>query len=344
MRKVKIGKFEIGAGRPSFVIAEIGGNFTRVQEAVRLIDAAADCGVDAVKLQTLRASTVTSKKAMFDMENTGKVPQYELFLQYELDEKSHRQIFDHAASRGLMIFSTPSYFDDADLLDRLGVPAYKVGSDDANNIPFLEYLARKGKPVILSTGMCTLEEVKESVDAIQATGNRELIVLHAITSYPTHPEHVNLRAMTTMARAFDVPVGYSDHTVGNEVCLAAVALGAAVIEKHFTLDKKGPGPDHRLSADPADMKALVREIRVIEASMGDGVKKPAGSEATTRINNRKSVVAVSAIPKGAIVTRDAVAVKRPGLGILPKEIGKVVGRKAKVDIAAEDVITWDMLL
>ncbi len=343
MRTVKVGKFEIGAGRPSFVIAEIGGNFTRFDEAAKLIDAAAACGVDAVKLQTLRASTVTSKKAMFDMENTGKVSQYDLFLQYELDEKTHKQIFDYAEERGLMIFSTPSYFDDADLLDRLGVPAYKVGSDDANNIPFLEYLARKGKPVILSTGMCTMAEVKESVDAILATGNRDLVVLHAITSYPTHPEHVNLRAMTTMAREFDVPVGYSDHTVGNEVCLAAVAMGATVIEKHFTLDKRGDGPDHRLSADPADMKALVREIRVIEAAMGDGVKKPAGSESTTRTNNRKSVVAVAAIPKGGVVSRDAVAVKRPGLGILPKDIGKVVGKKARIDIAPEDVITWDML-
>jgi N-acetylneuraminate synthase len=338
-----IGGAGIGRDKPVYVIAEIGGNFTKLEEALRLVDAAADCGVDAVKLQTLKAGTVASRKAMFDMENTGKVPQYDLFLQYEVDEESHRRIFERAAARKIAVFSTPSYYDDADLLERLGVPAFKIGSDDAVNLPFLDYVARKGRPLILSTGMCTLDEVRESVQAILATGNRQLALLHVVTSYPTHPEHVNLHAMVTMAREFDLPVGYSDHCVGNEVCLAAVALGATIIEKHFTLDKKGDGPDHRLSADPPDLKALVEGVRRIRAALGDGVKKPAASEAITRVNNRKSVVAVRDIPKGVPITADQVAVKRPGMGIPPKDLRKVVGRKARVPIAAEDVLTWDLL-
>lgn len=343
MKTVPIGRFTIGPGHPVFVIVEIGGNFTAFEEAVGLIDAARSCGADAVKLQTFKADTLVSRKAMFDMENTGRVPQYEVFLRYQVDEALHRDLFAYAASRGVLLFSTPSYFDDMDLLQSLGVPAYKIGSDDATNLPFLAYVARTGKPVILSTGMCTLEEVREAVSTIRGAGNDDLVLLHCVTSYPTHPEHVNLRAMQTLAREFGLPAGYSDHTVGIEACLAAVALGAQVIEKHFTLDKAGPGPDCVLSADPTDLAALVKGIRVIEAALGDGIKRPAAAEETTRRNNRKSVVAVKNIPRGTAVMREMLDVKRPGMGIPPKDIGRVVGRTARVDIAADDVVTWEML-
>src|SRR6266702_6961331 len=185
-----------------YVIAEIGGNFTTFEEARRLIDEAAGTGADAVKLQTYRAETLSSKKAMFDMENTGVTSQFELFRKYEVDEDLHRKVFAYAGEQGLDWFSTPSHSSDADMLERLGVGVFKVGSDDAYNIPFLKDLARRGKPVMMSTGMCTLDEVKESVAAMLETGNPRIMLLHAITSYPTHPDSVNLRAMQTLARAF----------------------------------------------------------------------------------------------------------------------------------------------
>ena len=185
-----------------YVIAEIGGNFTTYEQAVRLIDAAAATGVDAVKLQTYRAETLSSRKAMFDMENTGVVSQFELFEQYSVSEELHRQVFDYARQKGLDVFSSPSHRTDVDLLERLGCDAYKIGSDDAYNLPLLKYIASKGKPVIYATGMCTMEEVKESVNAMLAEGNSDISILHAITSYPTHAEDVNLDAMLSIKREF----------------------------------------------------------------------------------------------------------------------------------------------
>jgi N-acetylneuraminate synthase len=328
-----------------YVIAEIGGNFTTLEEAKRLIGGAAQAGADAVKLQTYRAETLASRKAVFDMENTGVVPQFELFRKYEISEDMHREIFAYAGSTGLDWFSTPSHESDVDMLERLGVGAYKIGSDDACNLPFLRYVARIGKPVLLSTGMCTLEEVRESVQAIVGTGNRRLTLLHAITSYPTHPESVNLRAMQTLAREFpDLDVGYSDHTLGPIACICAAALGARVLEKHFTWDTRAEGPDHMLSADPREMKFIVDAVRQFERMRGDGVKQPAASEAVTRRNNRKSVVLQRAIRAGEPLTREHLAVKRPGYGIAPKHLEELAGRRVRRDLLAEDVLTWEDLV
>jgi N-acetylneuraminate synthase len=328
---------------PAYVVAEIGGNFTTFEEARALIDAAAGCGVDAVKLQTYRAETVASKAAVFDMENTGVTSQFELFKKYEIDEDLHRRIFAYVDGKGLDWFSTPSHETDVELLERLGVGAYKIGSDDATNLPFLEYVAARGKPVILATGMCTLEEVREAVAAITGTGNSRLVVLHAVTSYPTHPEDVNLRAMQTLQREIPVPVGYSDHTLGITACLAAAAMGATVLEKHFTLDKAAPGPDHRLSADPAEMRALVEQVRTLEVMLGTGIKMPAAGETVTRRNNRKSLVAARALEAGALITPADVAIKRPGLGIAPAHRALVVGRRVARDLREDQVIQWSDL-
>ena len=327
-----------------YIIAEIGGNFTTFDQAKRLIDAAHACGVDAVKLQTYRADTISSTKAIFDMENTGVVSQHELFRKYEVDEALHIDIFKYAESKGLDWFSTPSHSTDVELLEKCGVCAHKVGSDDAVNLPYLRYVARTGKPILLSTGMCTLEEVKESVDAILSEGNERLILLHCITSYPTHPENVNLAAMQTLMHAFpQLDIGYSDHTLSPIACLCAVAMGARVIEKHFTYDKKADGPDHMLSADPAEMKWLVEAVRNFEIMRGSGIKRPADSEKTTRRNNRKSVVLNRSVKAGERLTEQDIAVKRPGYGIGPKYFEQVIGRSAATDMEKDAVLTWNDL-
>ncbi|MBU4230859.1 MAG: N-acetylneuraminate synthase family protein [Proteobacteria bacterium] len=327
-----------------YIIAEIGGNFTTFEQAVRLIDAAVECGIDAVKLQTYRAETVASKRAIFDMENTGVVSQYDLFKKYEVDEALHYEVFRYAESKSLDWFSTPSHATDVDLLEKCGVGAHKIGSDDAVNLPFLRYVARTGKPVLLSTGMCTLEEVRESVDAILAEGNEQLVLLHAITNYPTHPENVNLAAMQTLMQNFpQLDIGYSDHTLSPIACLSAVAMGARVIEKHFTYDKKADGPDHMLSADPAEMKWLVDAVRSFEIMHGSGIKRPAESEKITRRNNRKSIVLSRNVNAGERLTEDDIAVKRPGYGIAPKYFEQVIGRRMAKDMQKDTVLTWNDL-
>lgn len=329
-----------GTGKKIYIVAEIGGNFTTFAEATVLIDAASACGVDAIKLQTYRAETISSRKAIFDMENTGITSQFDLFKKYEIDEKLHLQVFNYIQSKGLDWFSTPSHETDVDMLEKLGVGAFKVGSDDAINIPFLKYIARKGKPMILATGMCTMDEVKESVSAILGEGNNRLVLLHAITSYPTHPEQVNLLAMKKMMDEFDLPVGYSDHTIGSLACIAAAAMGAVLLEKHFTTDKNADGPDHMLSADPAEMKDIVEQVRTLEKMLGSGIKMPAASERTTRLNNRKSVVASKPLSAGHLLTPQDIAIKRPGLGIAPKFFVQIVGCVLNRPLDEDEVIFW----
>ena len=329
----------------SYIIAEIGGNFTTIEQARRLIDEAAACGVDAVKLQTYRAETVASKRAVFDMENTGVASQYDLFKKYEINADLHREVFRYAEANHLDWFSTPSHELDVDFLEACGVGAHKIGSDDAVNLPFLRYVAKTGKPLILSTGMCSLDEVKESVAAIREAGCQQLLLLHAITSYPTHPQNVNLAAMQTLMAAFPgVDVGYSDHTLTPVASLCAVAMGARVIERHFTWDKNADGPDHRLSADPAEMKWLVEAIRTFEVMHGSGVKEPAASEVITRRNNRKSVVLLRNMSAGDAITSGDIAVKRPGYGIAPKYFPDLFGRRLSRDMELDSVLTWEDLL
>lgn len=325
-----------------YIIAEIGGNFTTFAEAKRLIDEAQCSGVDAVKIQTYRADTLSSKKAMFDMENTGIVSQYELFNKYEIDDKLHHEVFQYIGSRGLDWFSTPAHETDVEFLEDLGAKIYKIGSDDAVNIPLLKYIAHKKKAILLSTGMCTLQEVRDSVSAILEEGNDQITLLHCVTSYPTHPEHVNLLAMQTLMLEFpEFPVGYSDHTLGTTACICAAAMGARVIEKHFTYDKNADGPDHILSADPIEMKEIVDKVREFEIMRGNGIKRPADSEKTTRTNNRKSIVMDRPVRQGECITIDDIAVKRPGFGIQPKYFDQVIGKRANRDLNKEDILMWE---
>lgn len=342
MRTVTIGNAVIGDGHPTHIIAEIGGNFRTFDEAKRMIDLAVDAGVDAVKLQTYRAETIASRKAVYDMPNTGAgASQFDLFRAYEVDIGLHREIWAYCRDRGVFVFSTPSHISDVDLLEEVGCGAYKIGSDDAWNLPFLREVAAVGKPVVLSTGMCTMDEVRESVSAILGTGNADLVLLHCVTNYPCDLADVNLRCIDAMKREFGLPVGYSDHSLGPVACLTAAALGANVLERHFTYDKHAEGPDHMLSVDHGELKTLVAQVRDIAVALGDGVKRPAAGEAKTRHNNRKSLVATVDIAEGAVIAPDMVAIKRPGHGIPPKYRDEIIGRTARRPIEAEAVIAWD---
>lgn len=330
--------------RRIYVIAEIGGNFTRFKEAKMMIDAAAECGCDGIKLQTYRADTLVSKNALFDFEATGKTNQFELFKSLEINEKLHEDIFDYSREKGLEAFSTPSHITDVVMLEKINCPIYKIGSDDATNIPFLQEIARFGKPIILATGMCTMEEVEQSVSAIMEKGCNNIAILHAISQYPTHKEDVNLNAMIGIKNRFpNLPVGYSDHTIGLTACVCAAAMGADIIEKHFTYDKNANGPDHIHSSDPKEMKQLVSMIRDIEIMRGDGIKKPVPGEVANRVNNRKSIVLNRDVKQGERLTEDCFGIKRPGSGILPKDVKYAIGRKFVRDLKSDDVVTWEDL-
>ena len=325
-----------------YVIAEIGGNFRTFDEAKGLVEAAASSGVDAVKLQTYRAETIVSKKAVFDMESTGKISQFEYFKKFEISEELHREIIELIQSKGLDWFSTPSHETDVDMLVRLGCPAMKVGADDANNLPFLKYIALTGLPVFLSTGLCTLEEVKEAVGVIEGEGNDRIVVFHTVSGYPTYPEEVNLNVLNTFRTEFPEHfIGFSDHTLSSTASIAAATMGADVIERHFTLDNNADGPDHRISATPDDMKFIVDTIREVEKMRGSSVKMPFGSEVENRINNRKSVVALKDIEKGEEFTSENIGIRRPGTGIEPRHFEEILGKKAASAIPRDEPLKWE---
>jgi N-acetylneuraminate synthase len=324
-----------------YIIAEIGGNFTTYDEAVKLVDGAEYAGVDCVKLQTFRAETIVSKKAVFDMESTGKIFQYDYFKKFEISKDLHKQIFDYIASKGMDWFSTPSHQTDVDMLISLGVKAIKIGADDANNLPLLKYVAKTKLPVFLSTGMCTLEEIKEAVKTILMEQNSKIVILHTVSGYPTYPEQVNLNILNTFKKEFSgFYIGFSDHTLTPLASIAAAVLGANVIERHFTLDKNAKGPDHMISSTPEEMKYIVDSIREIEKIRGCAIKMPYGSEVLNRINNRKSIVAIKNIKKGAMITKESVDIKRPGTGIAPKYFDQIIDRIAAKDIEFDEVIQW----
>lgn len=345
-KKVSLPNAEVGPGNPVYIIAEIGGNFSTFAEGKALIDAAEAAGADAVKIQTYKAHTVSSRKAMFSaegMEFTGDASQFDMFVQYQIDDGVQEEVYAYAKEHEVVLFSTPGHQSDVDVLETLGNCIYKIGSDDAVNLPLLRYVARLQKPILLSTGMCTLHEVGLAVDTVLGEGNDQLMLLHCVTNYPAAPESVNLQAMVSMQQSLGLPTGYSDHVLGNDVCLAAVALGACILEKHFTLDKSADGPDHALSATPDEWRRLVDSTRSVERALGDGVKRPAAAEQTTRVNNRKSMVSVRDIAAGESIAIDAVDIKRPGYGISPRHWEAVIGKAALRDIPADEVITWEMI-
>jgi N,N'-diacetyllegionaminate synthase len=348
MDTINIDSRRIGRGEPVFIIAEAGVNHNGdLQTAEEMVDAAAEAGADAVKFQTFRADEVVSAaapKARYQIENTGEGgSQLEMIKRLELSPDAHRKLIERSHARGIMFLSTPFDFQSADLLERLSVPAYKVPSGEITNWPFLEHIASKRKPVILSTGMSDLNEVEQAVKVLRAAGCSELMILHATSSYPATAASANLRAMQTLSDSFHAPVGLSDHTMGIEVALAATALGACILEKHFTLARSLPGPDHKASLEPAELRSLVRGIRAVESALGDGRKQPTPSEEDVRRVARRSIVARRTIPSGALIARDLLAYKRPGTGIPPSRLGDVIGRRTTRTIPADALIRFEDL-
>jgi len=332
----------------TYIIAEAGVNHNgSVLIARRLIDAAKECGADAVKFQTFKAENIVSReadKAEYQKKNTAAdESQYQMIKKYELTPDDHIDLINFCRVKDIDFLSSPFDEESADLLEHLGVRQFKIPSGEITNHPFLRYLAQKGRPMILSTGMSTMGEIEEALNIISSTGNCQISLLHCVTEYPAPFEEINLRALNTMKLAFGVPVGYSDHTPGIEIPLAAVALGAVIIEKHITLNKTMEGPDHKASLEPHEFKEMVAGIRNVERALGNGIKKPAPCELKNMLIVRKSLVAIKNIKKDEIITKEAIAVKRPGLGILPKEMNNIIGLKAKIDIEADDIITWDKL-
>lgn len=340
----------------TFIIAEAGVNHNGdAGMAMRLVETAAACGADAVKFQTFSADKLTrrgAEKAEYQKKSTGDGDQYDMLKALEMSEDLHRQLVARSHELGIEFMSTA--FDEGalDLLVELGIRRIKVPSGEITNTPFLRYMARKNLPMIVSTGMANLDEVQQAVAVIaeersdMGLGGRLndiVTILHCTSNYPAAASDVNLNAMLTMGRETGLPVGYSDHTLGVAVSTAAVALGARVIEKHFTLDKALPGPDHGASLDPDELGVMVRAIRDIEVALGDGVKAPTASELPVRQLVRRSVTAVRDIAAGKTLAAADLVLLRPGNGIAPSEMAAVPGRVAARDIRAGETITWSDL-
>jgi N,N'-diacetyllegionaminate synthase len=345
---IEIGGRRVGSGCPCFIVAEAGVNHNgNLEVAIQLVDEAAKAGVDAVKFQTFKADrlvTKTAVKAEYQLEVTGDdESQYEMLRRLELSADAHRQLMRRCKKRGILFMSTPFDKESADFLAELGVSVFKIASGEITNFPLLNHVANKGKPMIISTGMADLDEVKAAVNTVKESGNRQCVLLHCVSNYPADPEDINLRAMQTMKEIFGVPVGYSDHTLGIEVALAAVALGACVIEKHFTLDKNLTGPDHQASIEPNELASLVKGIRIVEDSLGHGRKEPAASEANTAEVARKSLVAAQDIPADTVLTKELITIKRPGTGLPPSLHSYLIGRTARRFIPAGTPFTLEMI-
>ncbi len=324
-----IGDRVIGADHATFVIAEAGVNHNgRLDLALQLVDAAADAGADAVKFQTWVTDLTVTRSAPLApyQRRAAAAGQAEMLRALELRRRDLAEIKRRADARGIVFLSTPDEIDSAHLLVELGVPAIKIGSGDVDNIPFLREIATLGLPVILSTGMADLDEVREAVGALEARGCRDIALLHCVSAYPAPPSDANLAAMTTLREAFARPVGFSDHTRGLVVPLAAVAMGACIIEKHLTLDRGLPGPDHAASAEPGELADLVRAIRTVEAARGSGEKRVAPSEQQNRAAVRKVLVAARALPAGHTLSPQDLLAKRAGAGLPPRELDRVIGR------------------
>jgi N,N'-diacetyllegionaminate synthase len=332
----------------TFIIAEAGVNHNgSLDLAIQLIDAAKTSGADAVKFQTFRAdllATRTAHKAAYQDRTIAKEEsQFEMLRRLELDAEAHERLIEHCTEAGIQFLSSPFDLQSADLLAAMNLRIYKIPSGEITNVPFLKHIARKGKPIILSTGMSTLGEVEEAIHVLQEAGAQELTLLHCVTEYPAPYDEVNLRAMRTLREAFGLPVGYSDHTPGIEIAVAAVALGAVVIEKHFTIDRSFPGPDHAASLEPAELQQMVTSIRHVEDALGTGIKKPAKCEEPNISVARKSVVAARALPAGHKLEEADMDIKRPGNGLAPKSLPFLIGRTLRVGLGEDETIHWDHL-
>lgn len=349
MEKLKIGNRLIGTGEPVYIIAEIGINHNGdVQLAKQMIDVAIECGVDAVKFQIFKAEEfVSDPKTTYTYFSQGeKISEsmLQMFKRYEFDEKEWTEVFNYCSDKKIDCFATPQNPSDLDfLLSIVDVPAIKVGSDDLTNLELLDYYARKGKPLIISAGMAYLSEIEDAINIIRQTGNNNFAILHCTSSYPTKDQDVHLKKMLTINQAFDVIVGYSDHTIGSVAAIGAVVLDARIIEKHITLNKDLPGPDHWFSLNPYELKNYVQDLRFIERAMGSSIVKPTDEEINMRKLARRSIIASKNIKKGEVISRKCLDFKRPGTGLPPKFLSYVIGKRSTRDIKRNEQITFEQL-
>lgn len=346
---LKIGDKLIGSNNPVFIIAEAGINHNGdVGLAKRLIDAAYEAGADAVKFQTFRANKLISSRApQGDYRSTGV--DIKLIEKLELSLQHYIELIEYCQELDIVFLATPYDFGSVKLLDRLGASAYKISSSDLTNLPLLKHIASKTMPILLSTGMGYLSEIEEALISIGSVMNKSInhlpvVLMHCVSHHPAPMDEINLNAINTLQSTFKLPVGYSDHTRGVEAAISAVVKGACVIEKHYTLSRNFPGPDHKFSVEPEELKFLVDSIRNIEKALGDGIKKPAKCELPSIHINRKSLISAVEILAGTTITEKMLEIKRPGTGIEPKFYDLILGQKPIKDIPEDEILTWDMFL
>ena len=347
MTEITIAGRAIGPGHPPYVIAELSANHNgKLDQALRIIDAAQAAGADAVKIQTYRPDTITLKSDAPEFRITDGLwaghTLYDLYDWAHTPWEWHAALFAHAARRGITLFSSPFDPTAVDLLEGLGAPAYKIASFEAVDLPLIRYVAAKGKPMIISTGMADLNEITEAVEAAREGGCRELALLHCVSGYPAPASDYNLATLADMAAKLDLPVGLSDHTLDNTTAIASVALGAGIIEKHMTLDRAGGGPDDSFSLEPAEFGALCRGARTAWEAIGQ-VDYGRKSSETTNMKFRRSLYAVRDIAEGEALSADNIRSIRPGFGLAPREHDRVIGRRARIAIARGTALSWDLL-
>jgi sialic acid synthase SpsE len=340
----------VGPGHPTYVIAEAGSNHNReLETAFRLIEVAAEAGADAVKFQTYTAeglySTKTPKMSYLDEDGLLEEGQsvWDLIKAIEMPWEWHEDLARKAAKVGIHFLSTPFEEAAVDVLEQVGAPAYKVASFEVNHLPLLELCAKTGKPLLISTGMASLGDIERALDTVNAAGADQILLMHCAINYPPRFEDLNLSAIRTMARAFDVPVGWSDHTMGHTADVVAVTLGACAVEKHFTLDRNQEGPDHPFAVEPGELAAMVEAIREAEASFGSSVKRVTDAEAEMYRLGRRSLVVSRDLSAGHLLERRDIEVKRPGYGIPVHELHAVVGRRTARAMETDELLRWEDL-
>jgi len=333
IKPVKIGRKLVGDNHSCYIIAEIGSNFDgNLSKAKKLIKLAKECGADAAKFQSFKTELLLSKKGLKSkntFQTRWKKSVWKTYKDAEFPRAWHKKLNDYAKKIGIPFFSSPWDFEAVDILSKLNVPAFKIGSGDITYLELLKYIASKGKPVILATGASNMKEVRDAITAIKSVGNHQIILLHSVVQYPSPIEEANLKVLGILKKKFCFNVGYSDHSPGSLIPIVSVALGACVIEKHFTINPKDEGPDHPHSMDPYSFKEMVRNIRTLEKSMGDGIKKVEKSEKETRIIQRRGIWTVTKIKKGERFTRNNIKALRPVLGISASKYKEILGKKAK---------------
>ena len=346
IKDIKIENHNVGFSSPCFIIAEIGSNHNNDWDlALKHIDSAISSGVDAVKFQTFKAEKHVSSFASTSYNGVNDIKVQEILKGLEIDREWQRPLYEYCKERGVSFLSSPCDYEAVDQLESIGVGAHKISSFDIPDLDLVRYIASTGTPIIMSTGLANWMEIQRAVDACRSVGNNDIVMLQCTSLYPAPTHLSNLNAMNSMSCAFNVLTGYSDHTEGDLIPCTSVAMGACVLEKHFTLDRSLPGPDHHFAMEPDELADMVKKIRLIEKSFGDGQKTgPRGEETKASIKSRRSVHAARDIPIGCEISSDMLINKRPGYGIEPYLKADIIGKKSKKNICADEWITWDMIL